>query len=373
MSKVQNKEKGQSVGNAFMGAADVLGTGVDALFGGSASDDFEIIVNLDDVEIRAQHRTELSDEANTLEELAESLKVRQIQAIVLNANPAGAEKPYRLVAGERRVRAARIAGLDTLRARVFNLSDDEVDQVQFAENIHRKNLTQLELARKVQADLDKLGSVEAVLAKHNKSRAWLSKVVGLLDLPEQANALVEENISADVEVIHAVKAIEKVDPVRAKEVVQELREGRGKLNQRERVLQVKNEVKPKAASKDKGTKPKTAAAPAPAVDSSESFVVLDVLEKAYSNIVEFGSVPQTIWDVMKPAEREVVADWLRDAYDAGRECKSGQEVAAAMFKGMRDGAMGTDGVMSFATAAFLFGCRAGASFEPVEILASVKP
>ena len=55
MSKVQNKEKGQSVGNAFMGAADVLGTGVDALFGGSASDDFEIVVNLDDVEIRAQH------------------------------------------------------------------------------------------------------------------------------------------------------------------------------------------------------------------------------------------------------------------------------------------------------------------------------
>ncbi len=380
MSKVQNKEKGQSVGNAFMGAADVLGAGVDALFGGAASDDFEIVVNLDDVEIRAQHRTELEDEANSLQDLADSLKVRQIQAIVLNANPAGSAMPYRLVAGERRVRAARIAGLDTLRARVYSLTDDEVDQIQFAENTQRKNLTQLELARKVQADLDKLGSVEAVLAKHNKSRAWLSKVVGLLDLPEQASALVAENISADVEVIHAVKAIEKVDPERAKKVVQELREGRGKVNQRERVQQVKNEVKPKAVPKDKPTKPKTApaAAPAPAVDSGEGFAganiaVLDVLEKTYSNIVEFGSVPQTIWDVMQPAEREVVADWLRDAYDAGRDCKSGQEVAAAMFKGVRDGALGTEGVMSFATAAFLFGCRAGATFEPVAILASVKP
>ena len=59
MSKVQTMEKGKSVGNAFMGAADVLGTGVDALFGGTASDDFEIVVNIDDVEIRAQHRTEL--------------------------------------------------------------------------------------------------------------------------------------------------------------------------------------------------------------------------------------------------------------------------------------------------------------------------
>ena len=287
MSKVLNREKGQSVGNAFMGAADVLGTGVDALFGGSASDDFEIDVDLDDIEICPQHRTELEDDANTLQDLADSLKVRQLQAIILNSNPAGSAKPYRLVAGERRVRSARIAGLRTLRARVYTLSDEEVDQIQFAENTQRKNLTQLELARKVQADLDKLGSVEAVLAKHNKSRAWLSKVVGLLDLPEQANALVAENISADVEVIHAVKAIEKVDPERAKEVVQELREGRGKVNQRERVQQVKNEVKPKAAPKDKAVKPKAApaAVPAPAVDSGEGFAdaniaVLDVLEKA---------------------------------------------------------------------------------------------
>ena len=72
MSKVLNKEKGQGVGNAFMGAADVLGTGVDALFGGAASDDFEIVVNLDDVEIRAQHRSELEDEANSLQDLADN-------------------------------------------------------------------------------------------------------------------------------------------------------------------------------------------------------------------------------------------------------------------------------------------------------------
>lgn len=60
----------------------------------------------------------------------------------------------------------------------------------------------------------------------------------------------------------------------------------------------------------------------------------------------------------------MVADWLRDAYDADRDCKSGQGVAATktMFKGVRDGALGTEGVMSFPQrAAFLFGCRAGAA------------
>ena len=131
----------------MLGAGNAMGAGIDALF--SETELPEFTVNLDDVEIVGQVREEFENEEQGLAELGASLAKMQIQAIFLRVMPSGHPKPFRLVAGERRVRAARLQGLSTLRAKAKELTDEEAEDLQFAENTHRKNLTQIEEAKKV--------------------------------------------------------------------------------------------------------------------------------------------------------------------------------------------------------------------------------
>ena len=104
----------------MLGAGGAMGTGIDALFGDAEMPEFA--VNLDDVEIIGQVREEFEDDEQGLSELGASLAKMQIQAIFLRVMPAGHPKPFRLVAGERRVRAARLQGLATLRAKAVSAS-----------------------------------------------------------------------------------------------------------------------------------------------------------------------------------------------------------------------------------------------------------
>lgn len=417
-SKTKDKKGTETVKpfeNAFAGAADVLGAGIDALFG--QSDDPEFLVNLDDIEIVEQVREQMEDDEQDLIGLGESLAKYQIQAIFLRIMPADHPKPYRLVAGERRYRAARLKGLAQLRAKARELSDEEAEDLQFAENIHRKNLTQIEEAKKIQRDLDRLGSVEAVLEKHQKSRSWLSKVLSLLNLPEQAKRLVAENVSADLEVINSVKTIEKADPEAAKKLVEDLKATRGKSNAREKAQAAKEKVKPSKKPKgDKKTEGGPVAAPkdrsqeepgpllvfagektdngsgltgadpfaaeggeasaeAPDAGSANSaprpvaFAPAEVLMNAYVNIFEFGSSPKTLLDVMKPEERETVDAWLHSFYDAGVKVK---DVGRAVIQGFRNGQFASDGEGAFALVAFLQGTDSEAKYNLLNVFGSVK-
>lgn len=378
----ENETMNKPKDNAFMSA------GVDALFAFNATDpnEFEITVNLDDIEIESQVREEFEDEHQSLAELGKSLRKHQIQAILLRPNQPGREKPYLLVAGERRVRAAQIEGLSQLRARVKDMTDDEAHDLQFAENIHRKNLTQIEEAKRIQRELDQLGSVEAVLEKHHKSRAWLSKILALLTLPEQAKRLVTENVSADLEVINTVKTIEKVDPVAAEKLVDDLKATRGKENAREKAAAVKDAVKPKKDKKEKPTKdagkggtvatPKDRSAEEPGAvqvfaSAKDAGVEqpAEVLQKAYSNIFEFGADPKTVLDTLPDESRANCDDWLRSFYDAGMGAK---ETGRVVIQGMRTGQFSTEGPGAFALAAYVAGVEC-ASFNLLNIFGSVKP
>lgn len=366
--------------NAYAGLGDMLAGGFDS---GLTDDANDQMVKLDDIEIVAQVREELEDDENDLPSLGKSLRKAQIQSILLRPNPAGSAKPYRLVAGERRVRAARIEGLTELRARIKSMTDEEAEDAQFAENIHRKNLTQIEEAKRVQRDLDELGSVDAVLAKHSKSRAWLSKIISLLHLPEQAKRLVKENISADVEVINTVKTIEKADPKKAKALVDELKNSRGKTNTRERVAAVKEEVKP--SKKDRAPKDTGGTVATPRNRSQEepgqteifagaktqggAVEPVEVLGRAYSNIFEFGSSPKTTLDVMRAGDREGVEAWLATFYEAGKQAK---DAGRAVIQGMRNGQFAADGAGAFALVAFLHGTDGHKKFNLLDVFGCVK-
>ena len=370
--------------NAFADMSDLLGAGVDALFANTGMQ--YSLVYLDQIEIHVQIRESFEDDENTLADLAASIQARGVlQPILLRPTATG----YALIAGERRYRASKIAGLEQIPAYIREMSDEEAEDAQLAENIHRKNLTQIEEAKKIQRDLDKLGSIDAVLAKHQKSRAWLSKMLALLRLPEQAKRLVTENVSADVEVINTVRTIEKADPKAAKALVDDLKKTRGKENAREKAATIKEKVKPSKSSKKAPSKPaldNTAGAKAkitdetgednhggfeqaPTLPSSDSASVTDTLRQAYGNIVEFGAAPQMVLSALTDKARDSTESWLRDFYEAGVQAK---DVGRAVIRGFRAGQFASEGEGAFALIAFLQGADSDAKFNFLNILGGVK-
>lgn len=201
-----------------------LGHGIQALAANqSPAKTPELLINL--INTKPQVRKEFEDAENPLSELADDIKMRGILQPILVRPLQGGK--YELVAGERRLRAAQMIGLKTIPAFVKAMSDEEAEQAQFIENIRRKNLTLQEEAQRIQRDLDACGGdVEAVLKKYGKpksGRVWIYKMRGLLNLSEQAQRLVSENITADMEVINDVRQIEKVSPAKAKETVDKLK------------------------------------------------------------------------------------------------------------------------------------------------------
>jgi ParB family chromosome partitioning protein len=351
--------------NVFEAAGDVLGGGVDEL----NKLEFSYIA-LDDIVVKAQIRTMFEDADNSLLELSESIKIRGVLMPVLLRNVGDT---FELVAGERRYRAAKMAGLDAIPAYIRDMNDEEAADAQLAENIQRQNLTQLEIAKRLQAEIDSLGSVEAVLEKHHKSHSWLSKMLSLLTLPEQARRLLTENISADVEVIGAVKIIEAVSPEKAKDLVDELKDNRGDGSTRAKVKAVKDEVKPspkKAAAKANSEQKQKGdvAAAAEQADIVTDGDAAQILHSFYFAIYEHGAKPNVVLETMSAADKKNVKDYLYNFYTAGKKAK---DAGRAAMLGLRSGEFATDGVNAFNMVAFLYGLS-GVDFDLLNIFGSVK-
>lgn len=375
MSKVATKD-------AFAGLSDILSGGFDA--GLTSEGAQRQMFRLEDIEVEPQVREEFEDDENSLSDLGESLLKEQIQPILLRRNRPGRTKPYLLVAGGRRYMAAELKMIPELWGDYRpEMTDEDAERIQFAENIQRKNLTQIEEAKRIQRDLDTLGSVDAVLAKHNKGRPWLSKIMALLHLPEQAKRLVKENISADLEVINTVKTIEKADPAKARQLVDDLKQTRGKANARDKAALVKEEVKPsKKPKKDTGGSVATArdrkheepgqgASFAPAKSARANRPAHeDVLARAYNAIFESGKQPKAVLDGMNDAEREAVETFLHMFYEAGKQAENAGRV---VIEGFRNGGFASDGVGAFALVAYLQGADGKAKFSPVNIFGCLKP
>ena len=130
------------------------------------------------------------DEAK-LSELAESIQVRGVlQPIVVRALPGGR---YELVAGERRLRAARIAELESVPAMVREADDWERLDLALAENMARVDLNAVEEARACAMLVEDLGlTKEEVGRRVGRSRVAISNLIRLLELPEEALELIED-------------------------------------------------------------------------------------------------------------------------------------------------------------------------------------
>jgi len=125
-----------------------------------------------------------------LEALAGSLRERGVLQPVLVRPVAGGT--YELVAGERRWRAARIAGLETVPALVRERDDAEALEAALIENMAREDLNPVEEARACAALVEELGLTrETVGLRVGRSRVAVSNLLRLLDLPDEALELLE--------------------------------------------------------------------------------------------------------------------------------------------------------------------------------------
>ncbi len=141
-----------------------------------------------------QPRVDMREE--TLAELAESIKAQGVvQPIIvrpIKGAGAGAETQYEIVAGERRWRAAQLAGLHTVPAVVRDIPDEAAVAVALIENIQRENLNSIEEARSLHRLIEEFGLTHEDAAEAvGRSRATVTNLLRLLELPRPVREMLE--------------------------------------------------------------------------------------------------------------------------------------------------------------------------------------
>ena len=147
------------------------------------------IVEINLSELRAnpyQPRKNFDEEA--LNELASSIKEHGVfQPIIVKKSIKG----YAIIAGERRFRASKLAGLTTIPAIIKDFSDEEMMQIALLENLQRENLTAIEEAKAYKSIIESMNITQDELAKKvGKSRSHITNILGLLKLPTSVQDMV---------------------------------------------------------------------------------------------------------------------------------------------------------------------------------------
>lgn len=161
-------------------------------------------LKLDELRVNPyQPRKKFDDDA--LNELALSIKEHGVfQPIIVKKSIKG----YEIIAGERRCRASRIAGKETIPAIIRNFTDEQMMEIALLENLQRENLSAIEEAVAYKSMLEKLNLTQDELAKKvGKSRSHITNILGLLRLPNEIQQMVIKN---EITMGHA-RAISKLE------------------------------------------------------------------------------------------------------------------------------------------------------------------
>ena len=171
-----------------------LGRGLDALLGDNATEETGMEVSLNDISPNPNQPRKQFDES-ALQELSDNIsQYGLLQPIVVR--PKGADK-YEIVAGERRWRACRMAGLKTVPIIIKTLNESETMEIALIENLQRENLSPVEEARGYEVLMNQFGlTQEQVSKKVGKSRSAVANSLRLLELGEFLPLLENGTISA---------------------------------------------------------------------------------------------------------------------------------------------------------------------------------
>ena len=160
----------------------------------SSSVDEVVELPIDELRPNPYQPRKVFDE-DKLNELAESIKEHGVfQPIIVKKSSI---KGYEIIAGERRVKACKIAGLDKIPAIIRDFSEQQMMEIALLENLQRENLNSIEEAMAYRSLLDAMGVTQEELANRlGKSRSHITNMLGLLNLPEEVkDMIIDEKIS----------------------------------------------------------------------------------------------------------------------------------------------------------------------------------
>jgi ParB family chromosome partitioning protein len=153
---------------------------------------------------RGKYQPRIDMRQETLQELADSIKVQGVvQPIIVRPinDDAATGRRYEIIAGERRWRAAQLAGLHEIPAIIRRVPDEAAIAMALIENIQREDLNPLEEARALQRLISEFDMTHATAAEAvGRSRAAVSNLLRLLELGEEVKGLVEHR---ELEMGHA--------------------------------------------------------------------------------------------------------------------------------------------------------------------------
>lgn len=227
-----------------------LGKGLDALMLDNSTVEENagaVMLKLHEIEPnRDQPRKEFDEDA--LSELAESIATHGIiQPLLVRPFPDGG---YQIVAGERRWRAARLAGLTEVPVIIKELSEKEIMELALVENLQREDLNPIEEAEGMQALIETYGMTQEEAAQRiGKSRPAVANTMRLLMLPQSVIQLVRDS---EISAGHARALLSLSDDDKIKELAAEICEKGLSVRDTERL--VKFTLKDKASKKKKEQK-----------------------------------------------------------------------------------------------------------------------
>lgn len=178
----------------------VLGKGLSALISPISNEttntDLQAINSVQEIPLEwiepnpFQPRVDFDEES--LQELADSIKQQGIiQPITLRKL---SDKEYQIISGERRYRAAKIAGLDTIPAYIRSANDEQMIEMAIIENVQREDLNAIEIALGYKRLMEECNlTIEQVGEKIGKKRATVNNYIRLLKLPPEIQVAIRDN------------------------------------------------------------------------------------------------------------------------------------------------------------------------------------
>ena len=242
----KKKTAGKTSGKTSAGSSDSAAKSDDG-------DDRVLYVDINDIRPNsAQPRIHFDEDK--LAELASSIKTNGvIQPLIVRESGTG----YELVAGERRWRASRLAGLRKVPCIVRNFDDRQNAIVAIIENMQREDLNPIEEAKGLRSMTEKYGfTQEQVSASLGRSRTYIANSIRLLKLPEDIQEYVS---SGQMSAAHGRTIINIPDKARQKEVADKIIRNDLSVRATEKLAEkIKDELKPERKKRKKPSKSENA-------------------------------------------------------------------------------------------------------------------
>lgn len=229
-------------------------------------------IRLDQIDTNPYQPRQVFDES-ALEELADSIRqLGLIQPITVRSNGLR----YQIISGERRFRAAGMAGLDSVPAYILNTDDRGMLEMAIVENIQRENLDAIEVAMSFQRLIEECNLTQEQMAERvGKKRTTVTNFLRLLKLPAEIQLLIR---NGKVSMGHAKVLLSVEDPKLQKRLCEAV------VSRDLSVRQLENRIKPK--SQEKAVEEPDSTAP------EQYFRLMDILGRFFDNNVSFKRSPE---------------------------------------------------------------------------------